>query len=200
MIAYLRGILAEIEMDYILMEVNGVGYQVYLHNRAFNFLPSVGENLLIYTYLQITDNEYRLFGFMNKDEISLFEKVISVSGIGPRVANNILSAIEPATFCRAILNQDEKTLTTIPGIGKKSAARLIFELKEKLSDFLVEAPITNDDVNILDIVEAMEVLGYHRQELMPIINTLINQNKLETDTSFNVKLVLKEINLKNLNR
>ncbi len=194
MIAYLRGVLTAVEMDYIIVEVNGIGYQVFLHSRAFNFLPSLGEKLLIHTYLQITDNEYRLFGFINKEEIGLFEQVISVSGIGPRVANNILSSMEPTTFCRAIISQDDKTLTTIPGIGKKSAARLIFELKDKLSDFVTEAPTMGEDINMAELVEAMEALGYSRHELMPIINKLAHENKLQADTGYNVKLVLKEIN------
>lgn len=197
MIAYLKGILVEVDLDYIIVDVNGIGYKVFIHSRAFHSLPVVGNNIFIYTYFQITENEQKLFGFINKDELNLFEKIISVSGMGTKAGINILSSMEPSTFCQAIISQDEKSLTTIPGIGKKSAARLIFELKDKLADFVVENPSTSD-FNISELVEAMEVLGYHNQEIRPIINRLIEQGKLATDTGHNVKLVLKEINIKNV--
>ncbi len=193
MIAYLKGELAEIDLDYIILEVNNIGYQVFVNNRAFNLLPKLGESLSIYTYLQITDNEYKLYGFINKEELKLFEKVITVSGIGPKVAINILSGLDVGTFCNAIISQDEKTLTTIPGIGKKTAARLIFELKDKLADLPIEAKKVNE-LNTADLMEAMEVLGYTGQEIMPFISSLLERGLLGQDTSFNIKLLLKEIN------
>ena len=193
MIAYLKGVLAEIDLDYIVLELNNIGYQVFVNNRAFNSLPNLGESFLIYTYLQITDNEYKLYGFINKEELKLFEKLITVSGIGPKVAINVLSALEPSIFCNAIISQDEKTLTTIPGIGKKTAARLIFELKDKLADLPIETKKTNEP-NTADLVEAMEVLGYTGPEVMPFISSLLERGALGQDTSFNIKLLLKEIN------
>lgn len=195
MIAYLKGILAEIELDYIVIDINGVGYQVFVHNRAFGHLPAIGENIFIHTHLQITENEYKLFGFMDKDEIKLFEKIISVSGMGAKAALSILSVMEPSTFYNAIVSQDEKTLTTIPGIGKKSAARLIFELKDKISDLTLERRDT-DAANINELIEAMEVLGYRVHELMPFINELSEQGLLKSDTGYNVKLLLQKINAK----
>lgn len=195
MIVYLKGILTEIELDYIVVDINGVGYQVFVHSRTFSHLPSIGENIFIHTYLQITENEYKLFGFLEKDEKKLFEKIISVSGMGTKAALNTLSTMDPYTFYNAIISQDEKTLTTIPGIGKKSAARLIFELKDKL-DELTLIKKENDGVNINELIEAMEVLGYRSNELIPHINELSEQGALQSDTGFNVKLLLQRINMK----
>ncbi|HZK43967.1 MAG TPA: Holliday junction branch migration protein RuvA [Syntrophomonadaceae bacterium] len=196
MIAYLKGVLAEVELDFIIVEVGGIGYHVTVHSRTFSHLPAVGEDVFISTYLHITDNEYKLFGFIDKDEKQLFEKIISVSGIGPKVALSALSTMDSYTFCTAIVNEDDKTLTTIPGIGKKGAARLIFELRDKVVSF---APQQDDasSVGINETIEALEVLGYKTQELMPIINELNQQGQFQSDTSFNIKLVLQKINLKN---
>lgn len=195
MIVHLKGILAEIELEYIVVDINGVGYQVFVHSRTFNQLPAKGEKVFIYTHLQITDSEYKLFGFLEKDEKKLFEKIISVSGMGAKAALSTLSTMEPYTFYNAIISQDEKTLTTIPGIGKKSAARLIFELKDKLDDLTL---IKKEDygVNINELIEAMEVLGYRSHELMPLINEMSEQGALQSDTGINIKLLLQKINEK----
>ncbi len=192
MIAYLKGILAEVEMDKIIVETNGIGYQVYVHSRTFSKLPALGEKVFIHTFLQVTENEYKLFGFLDKNEIKLFEKIIGVSGMGAKAGLSVLSAMEPSNFCNAIITQDEKTLTTIPGIGKKSAARLIFELKDKLDDLTLLIPETTG-VNITELLEAMEVLGYKSNELMPLINDFLEKGQLQPDTSFNIKLILQKI-------
>lgn len=193
MIAYIKGILTVIEMNSIVVETNGIGYQILVHNRIFPNLPVLGEKVFIHTYFQITENEYRLFGFLDNNELKLFEKIITVSGMGTKAGLNILSGMEPSAFGRAIINQDEKVLTTIPGIGKKSAARLIFELKDKLDDFIPVIAETTG-VNVSELLEAMEVLGYKPHELMPLINELADTNQLQLDTSVNIKLILQKIN------
>lgn len=194
MIAYIKGILTVVEINYIIVETNGIGYQIQVHNRIFANLPALGEKVLVYTYFQVTENEHRLFGFLEKNEIKLFEKIITVSGMGTKAGLSILSGMEPNAFCNAIITQDEKVLTTIPGIGKKSAARLIFELKDKLGDLALVVPATGG-VNIAELIEAMEVLGYKASELMPLINELAESGKLQADTSINIKLLLQRINV-----
>lgn len=195
MIAYIRGILTVVESNYIIVEANGIGYQILVHNRLFSHLPALGEKVLVYTYFQVTDSEHRLFGFLEKDEIKLFEKIITVSGMGTKAGLSILSGMKPNAFCNAIISQDEKILTTIPGIGKKSAARLIFELKDKLDDLAFTVRETGG-ANVAELIEAMEVLGYKSSELMPIINELAESGDLQVDTSINVKLLLQRINVK----
>lgn len=192
MISFLRGILFQINNDSVWIDLNGIGYEVQVHQRIMNILPSVGSELFLYTYFQVSENECKLFGFLKAEELSLFKKLIGVSGIGAKAALSVLAAIEPADFYTAIVSGDEKTLVKIPGIGKKTAQRLVFELKDKIGQGeQVLALNTDDNSNIGDVLEALESLGYNRSEVFPLLTELKEKGQLHERVEDNIKMVLK---------
>ena len=133
MYAYIKGELAEINTDHIVIEAGGIGYQVFISLQTFDYLPSVGENLKIYTYLYLREDAMILYGFLTKDDLELFKLLISVSGIGPKGGLAILSTLEADDLRFAILSGDAKAISKAPGVGGKTAQRVILELKDKLS-------------------------------------------------------------------
>lgn len=191
MIAFIRGILEEASENGVVLEVQGVAYDINMHRRALGSLPSIGALVKIYTHFQVTENEFKLFGFMNKEEQSLFRLLLTVSGMGARGAMNVLEAMDPDKFYRAVASQDEKLLTTIPGIGKKSAQRLIFELKDKVGAVRTAVAGPEDESWLGDVMEALETLGYQRSEVFPLIMELKSQGKMQARVEDNIKLVLK---------
>lgn len=189
MIGFIKGTLFEAGDDYVLVDCNGIGYLVNTHPNLIKDLPFTGQSLFLYTHLQVLDNDFKLYGFLNKSELSLFKILLNVSGIGARNALNVLGTIKPEAFFSAVLSQDEKTLTAIPGIGKKTAQRLIFELKDKLDSALQWA---DADSSLLgDVVEALEVMGFRRNEVLPVITDLQKNSLLKSTTEENIKLVLQ---------
>jgi len=133
MIAFLRGRLEDKSTGSIDIDVNGVGYRVFISNNSLAAMPPKDEPVFVYTYTHVREDMLQLFGFISTAERELFEKLITVSGIGPKVALAILSAFDVNSLKQAIINEDVALITSVPGIGKKNAQRLILELKEKLS-------------------------------------------------------------------
>jgi Holliday junction DNA helicase RuvA len=133
MISFLQGKVQEKTPQGLILNVNGVGYEVLMSTNCLSKMPMEGKEASVFTYLHVREDLMQLFGFSTKAEKELFEQLISVSGIGPKVALAILSAFSVSTLKKAILSNDVDLITAIPGIGKKSAQRLILELKEKLS-------------------------------------------------------------------
>ncbi|MBQ3106254.1 MAG: Holliday junction branch migration protein RuvA [Eggerthellaceae bacterium] len=132
MIAFLNGRLAGKTPQAALVDVNGVGYAVAMSQTALSKLPAVGEDVLVLTYLQVSENGIALYGFLSSEEKALFEKLISVSGVGPKVALAALSTFSPAVLADAVAVQDVALVSKIPGVGKKTASRIILELKGSL--------------------------------------------------------------------
>lgn len=192
MISFLRGILFQQYQDSIVIEVNGVGYEVQVHNRSLSLLPPPGEYIFVHTYLQVLDNEFKLYGFISREELDLFKTLLGVSGIGARAALNILAAMEPTAFYQAIASGDEKKLVGIPGIGKKTAQRLLFELKDKIGQQVtVLAQNANDHV-LGDVLEALESLGYNRSEVFPLFMDLKEHGQLSDRVEDNIKKILQK--------
>jgi Holliday junction DNA helicase RuvA len=189
MIAHLRGTLFDLNEDSLIIDVNGTGYEVFTHNRCLGALPGKGSELFLHTFLQVLDNEFKLYGFLSGKELKLFKLLLSVSGIGAKAALNILSMMEPEKFYLAIAGGDEKTLTTIPGIGKKTAQRLCFELKDKIDKPLAEHTEGGENI-IADVLEALETLGYSRTEVLPLVMELSESGQLVND---NVEQVIKKV-------
>ncbi len=189
MISFVKGILYEQGVDRLIIDVNGIGYQVIVHPRVALKLPPAGNQVLLHTHLQVLENEFKLYGFLDARELELFETLLGVSGIGARGALNILGSMEPESFSRAIASSDEKTLTAIPGIGKKTAQRLIFELRDKINGFQSGPPAESENIN--DLLEALEVLGYSRSETLPLIMDLEQKHELAKNIEDNIKIVLK---------
>jgi len=190
MIGFVRGKLFQISDDSVWLDCNGIGYIVNIYPSLIGELPPIGETVMLYTHLQVLDNEYKLYGFIDHSELSLFKKLLGVSGIGARNALNVLDTVKPEAFLSAVLSQDEKTLTAIPGIGKKTAQRLIFELKDKLGDTF-KVDIEAGAPQLGDVIEALEVMGFKRNEIIPVVSDLQKNNRLHGTTEENIKLVLQ---------
>lgn len=133
MIAWLEGKLKEKGFDRVIIDVNGVGYELFVSATSLNKLPAKGEKTSLYTYFHVREGIMQLYGFTTEEEKDLFEKIISIPGIGPKLALSILSVFNVPSFKGAILASDIDAVTSIPGIGRKSAQRLIVELREKLA-------------------------------------------------------------------
>lgn len=145
MISFLIGVIDEKRENYLTIDVNGVGYELTVSNNTLVSLPMPGENAKIYTYLSVREDGVSLYGFSTTEERDLFNKLITVSGIGPKVAITILSGLSISDLIVAISNQDVKLLSKIKGLGKKTAERLCLELKDKLN--ILDAGISVNDNN-----------------------------------------------------
>lgn len=175
MIEYLRGTVLDKGDGHAVLDVNGVGYGLEITAAASAALPRAGETAELHTYLYVQEGILRLYGFASRDERSLFELFLGASGIGPKTAIAILSSIEVAAFATAILQSDLKTLTRIPGIGKKTAERLAVELRDKMKEYAYTASVSSSNgaratglganapfaisSAIREAVEALEALG-----------------------------------------
>jgi Holliday junction DNA helicase RuvA len=133
MYSYIRGELAEINLDHIVIDVGGIGYMVYISGQAMNDLPVIGDVIKVHTFLYLREDIMMLYGFLEKDEMEMFKQLISVSGIGPKGAIGILSALSVDDLRFAILSGDSKAIAKAPGIGAKTASRVCLELKDKIS-------------------------------------------------------------------
>ena len=181
MYAYIKGELAEINTDHIVIEAGGIGYQVFISLQTFDYLPSVGENLKIYTYLYLREDAMILYGFLTKDDLELFKLLISVSGIGPKGGLAILSTLEADDLRFAILSGDAKAISKAPGVGGKTAQRVILELKDKLSlEDAFEAKTEHVQKNAAaaggsvknDAVMALTALGYSSTESLKAVSAV----------------------------
>ena len=130
MIKYLNGILQEVDVDNVVVEVNGIGYGINVPTTVIANIREIGSKIKIYTYLNVKEDEMTLFGFLTKDELDIFKKIISVSGIGPKGGLAILSTLSTDDLRFAVLSDDAKAIAKSPGIGAKTASKLILELKD----------------------------------------------------------------------
>ena len=163
MIAHLRGTLIHKQPGQAIVEAAGVGYDVTITIPTFTSLPAVGAQTSLHIHTQVRDDLIALFGFLERDEKRLFEKLIAVTGVGPKLAITLLSGLASDRVVTAIRGQDHATLTRIPGVGKKLAERLVLELKDKLDDFAsVPAPATIHGAAVEDVLSALTNLGYQR--------------------------------------
>ena len=187
MIAYLKGKLQFKSDEYIIIEVQVIGYKVFMSKKAIDSLPDDGE-VKVYTYLKVREDDISLFGFNSNEELHTFELLISVGGIGAKSAITILSNITPSRFALAVITNEVNTLKKLPGIGPKTAQRIILELKDKIK---TEDAISNNEVDEdsidnkmkneeeqEDLIQALQVLGYRRYEINKILPK-IKQESLE---------------------
>ncbi|MHA6252135.1 Holliday junction branch migration protein RuvA [Oceanobacillus sp. CAU 1775] len=194
MIAYVRGKLTEIHDDAVLVEASGVGYELICSN-PFYFQDLLKQEVFIYTYHYVREDFQVLYGFKNKDEKYLFTKLISVSGIGPKSALAILGTVDIPAFVSAVENEDEKYLTSFPGVGKKTARQIILDLKGKLTTVFSVAPVETEipvkDVTALKEAEdALKALGYTDKEISPILPTLRKAKAEKSDELIRQALAL----------
>ncbi len=177
MISYIRGELAAIEEQKAIVDVGGVGYGVFMSQQSLSLLPPAGNEVKIYTYLNVKEDALQLFGFLTRDDLDIFRLVIGVSGIGPKGGLNILSCMSPDELRFAIMSGDAKAISAAPGIGKKTAEKLIVELRDKvqIEDVLEHAAHGDTAVNTdtaagaegsmqAEAVQALVALGYGSAE------------------------------------
>lgn len=164
MIAFLRGRLYDKQPNRLVVDVNGVGYDVAVPLSTFYGLGEAGSEVALRIHTHVREDALLLFGFATRLEQDLFEKLIAVSGIGPKVALSVLSGIEPPELTRAIQTADLARLTAIPGVGKKTAERIVLELKDRLPRAVVTTPADDGPSPSMrdDLLSALMNLGYHR--------------------------------------
>ena len=165
MIAHLRGLLLSKSPNQIVVECAGVGYEVAISVATFSALPGEGVQVALHVYTNVREDQIALFGFAEMQEKRLFEKLLTISGIGPKLAITVLSGISSERLVAAIRGGDHATLTRIPGIGKKTAERVVLELKDKLEDMvvpIVEGRVTHHGPAGDDAISALVNLGYQR--------------------------------------
>lgn len=195
MIGFLRGKVAGLKTDYCLLDVGGVGYRVFIPNNTRCKL-TLNETAMLYTYMNVYQDGITLYGFYTEEEYDVFQLLIGVSGIGPKVALGILSAITVDALCKAIQNKQATLLTKLPGIGKKSAERLILELKDKIAlaasddevlSLSMEGEVADDILS--EAMAALTSLGYSQAEITPVLKKAAKGKSTEEI----VKLALKEL-------
>ena len=203
MISYVKGVIADFEKDKVIIENNGIGYGIYMPARSLGLLPAVGSEVKIYTYMNVREDAMQLFGFLSKDELNMYKLVITVSGIGPKGGLSILSTLSSDDLRFAVLSSDAKAISAAPGIGKKTAEKLIIELKDKLNmdDILTHAGEGSESGEIAyvavnssiqsEAAEALVALGYGSTESYKAVKA-VDMDKFTT-----VEAVLKEA-LKNM--
>ncbi len=182
MYAYLNGIIADIEEDNCIIDVNNIGYNVQISGQTMTRLPGIGERVKLFTYTNVKEDALQLYGFLSKADLEMFKKCITVSGIGPKGALGLLSAMDADDLRFAIISQDVKAISKAPGIGKRTAERLILELKDKLTidDTMINKEINAynggniviDDAQKKEAVEALVALGYGQTESLKAVNAV----------------------------
>lgn len=179
MYAYIKGILAEITENAIIVENQGIGYEIAVPGQVFDYLPSVGEEVKIYTYHYVREDAILLYGFLTKEDVRIFKMLIGVSGIGPKGALSILSVLSTDDLRFAILGDDAKAIAKAPGVGAKTAQRVIIELKDKLSlEDAFEQKLANQaqkaELNPAvgvknEAILALTSLGYSQSEALKVL-------------------------------
>lgn len=201
MISYIRGELVAMEKEKIIVDVHGVGYGIFMPEASMGLLPSIGEEVKIHTYLNVREDAMQLFGFLTRDDLQVFKLLIGVSGIGPKGGLSILSKLTADDLRFAVLSGDAKAISAAPGIGKKTAEKVIIELKDKLDLEDVLHPTSNTEMvsstvesgagNIQsEAVQALVALGYGSTESLKAVKKVSLENATVED-------VLKQA-LKNL--
>lgn len=169
LIAHIRGRLEHVLERSIVVDAGGVGYAVNVSPATLSRLPGLGEEVKVFTHMQVSENSQSLYGFLTHEEVSLFALLISVSGIGPRVATGILGALTPSQVMAAILADDSAALSRAPGVGRKTAQRLALELRDKIrGDGASPRPAAGGGAK-QDALDALLALGYGRAEAMQSI-------------------------------
>ena len=186
MISYIKGKLEAKNIDSVIIEVGGIGYKIFMSVNSMDRLGEAGTDVKVYTYMRVREDDISLFGFCTNEELKMFEQLLGVSGVGAKSALSILANISPSSFALAIITGDINTLKGLPGIGAKSAQRMILELKDKMktqeaieTEFIpAKTAIKNDKAK--DAIEALQVLGYSRKDI-DIIMAKINTEELSVE-------------------
>jgi len=183
MIAYVKGELVQKQIGFVVIDVGGLGYKVFMSDTSIDQIGNIGDEVKVHTYYRVSEDDISLFGFNTAEELRMFELLISVSGIGAKTAIAMLGCIEPSQFAIAVISNDIDTLKRIPGVGPKSAQRIVLELKDKMKKEQQIAELNYasteqksklskviiEDSKIQEVIEALGVLGYSRKDIENVL-------------------------------
>jgi len=199
MYAYIYGEIIEKEPENIVIECNHIGYNIHIAPGMLSRFPSVGQMARIYTYTSVREDAFWLYGFTSKDELNLFKLLITVSGIGPKGAMGILSVMDVDTLRLAVLSQDTKMIAKAPGVGAKSASRIVLELKDKIKpEDVIGKPLEDEESSVLstlrqEATEALVSLGYTVSDAYKVLQKLdITEDTRVEDV---IKMALRQISI-----
>lgn len=187
MLYYVKGTLVVLDTAYAVIDVGGVAYKLTISQTSYDSLPKIvfknePVQAMLYTHLAVREDGIELYGFASTEELAAFKLLISVSGVGPKVALSVLSLLSPEKFALAVCSEDKKAIAKASGVGPKTAARIILELKDKLSSTVLPDDISagsdggsyasrdSNRSNLAEAIEALVVLGYSRPEAMTALN------------------------------
>lgn len=201
MISYLKGVLAAVEEEKVVVDVGGVGYGIYMSGQAMGKLPPIGREVKIHTYLNVKEDAMQLYGFLSRDDLSVFKLLIGVNGIGPKGGLGVLAVLSPDDLRFAVLSNDVKAICAAPGVGKKTAEKLILELRDKLKledalDHIAAESAVSEDTSIYgeiqsEAVQALVALGYGSTEALKAVRQVELKESMEVEDV--LKLALKHM-------
>ena len=182
MFAYIKGTLEEKSTNYVVIDVGGIGYKIFMSNISINEIGELGNTVKVHTHYYVREDNISLYGFLTHEELKMFELLLSVSGIGAKSAITMLSNITPAGFACAIISNNVALLKKIPGIGPKTAQRIILELQDKLKseqelakqEEQTEIRIVNNNENVEEAMQALQILGYNKKEIEKAFEKIAN--------------------------
>lgn len=192
MISYVKGELTETGTDSVVVEAGGIGYQIFVPSSILSELPPIGETVKIYTYFQVREDAMQLFGFLHRDDLEVFRMLIGVSGIGPKGALAILSGITPDDLRFAVISGDDKAIAKAPGIGRKTAQKVILELKDRMS--LEDAfekksehiAVASENAGAAgaagEAVEALTALGYSATDALRAVRAVAGAEQMDVES------------------
>lgn len=182
MFAYIKGSLEQKSNNYVVIDVGGIGYKIFMATKAIETLGEIGKVVKVHTHHYVREDNISLYGFNTNEELRMFELLLQVSGIGAKSAIAMLSEISPSSFALAVISDDISQLVKIPGIGKKTAARIVLELKDKLKTEEaitkteeVKLSITNEE-ETSEAIAALQVLGYTKREIEKALENVDTKN------------------------
>ncbi len=191
MFAYIKGSLEMKFKDYLVIDVGGLGYKIFMSENAINTIGQIGDIVKVFTYYRVREDDISIYGFKTQEELKMFELLLSVSGVGAKSALSMLSCIEPSEFALAVISNNVKVLTQIPGIGNKSAQRIILELKDKLKAEQAEQTDNTSKTstsksaieinnNVQEAISGLMVLGFAKKDIEKAFEHLdVNSLSLE---------------------
>ena len=172
MFAYIKGSLEMKFKNYIVIDVGGLGYKIFMAENSINTIGDIGDTVKVFTYYRVREDDVSIYGFKTQEELRMFELLLSVSGVGAKSALVMLSCIEPSEFAIAVISNNVKLLTQVPGIGTKSAQRIILELKDKIKTEQSEEQIEQSqektskiNENVQEAISGLMVLGYSKKDI-----------------------------------
>ena len=207
MIAYVKGELVQKQIGYVVIDVGGLGYKIFMSEPSIDEIGNIGDTVKVHTYYKVSEDDISLFGFNTQEELRMFELLISVSGIGAKTALAMLACIEPSQFAIAVISNDIDTLKKIPGVGPKSAQRIVLELKDKMKKEQQIAELTNAsleqkskvkkiivaDSKVQEATDALQVLGYTKKDVEKALEQ-IDTNDLSVEDI--IKRALRELSIR----